>query len=251
MFEIRTNPQIRLNQGLFEAILNCDLTAVKNRIEEGADPNTMRTDIHVLLKAASQESWEICKFLLDKNSSPNCPNDFGWAPIHEFAKHGHLELIEKAKDLGALMNRFDKAGRNPALIAAEFNQLEALKSLSEKSVSINVEAKSGRTPIHWAVEHENAEMIDWLLKLGLNPAQEDKEKKSAISIAEEKGNLEIKSLLEKFVIEKDLKAALNEQQKERGEISEVKSSETREEIIKNTVTGGTNADSGKRRILKA
>lgn len=143
-------------QKLFKAIQNGDAFAVKESLDQGANPIQPNEEHQTpLYEAFVKGSYQIVKILLDHDG-------FG------------VNLVEEANSTHATM--LHMACKRPVW-------LYVVQKLLEKGASVDVRDKSSRLPIHYASETGAVETVIALLAAGSSPDARDAEGKTPLHMA--------------------------------------------------------------------
>jgi|GEM_PF-2622158 len=120
-----------VDQELFDAVRQGNLSRVKRCIDQGANVHAIYTilgikPIHV---AAREGHREIIEFLLNKRASVNDRDKDSWTPLHYAAKRGHLEVIQFLLEKDADINVRDGDGKTPLDLARKDGHMEVVNIL--------------------------------------------------------------------------------------------------------------------------
>ena len=142
-----------------------------------------------LHRAASKNSPEGAKFLLQNGAYINLKSAWGETPLHKAAKHNNIEVMKLLIAEGADVNAQDDQGRTPLFSAAGYNYSEqVVKVLIEAKADVNKPSKGGSTPLHYAVEYCNKKIVEMLIEAGANKDAKTKDGKTPLGIVTEKDN---------------------------------------------------------------
>ncbi|XP_048243945.1 ankyrin-1-like [Haliotis rufescens] len=170
-------------------------------IENGANKFAKDVDQHTPLAYRYYVNGHVhitphVEMLLNKRSDVNCalPDD-NTALIHE-VKENHLDVVKELIRRGAIIDKHDKEGRSPLLIACYFGFADIVKYLVDRGASIDSPDVEGRTPLYIACDYGHADIAKFLISKGANPnlASEHEKKKTPSDIIKRSGNVEIKRL---------------------------------------------------------
>lgn len=84
------------------------------------------------------------------------------------AKIGNIERIQKGLDAGAPINKTDRDGNTPLMIAVNENQYAVIDYLCKKGANLNVRNSKGYTALMNSVIEKKYEMTDYLCQRGAN-----------------------------------------------------------------------------------
>lgn len=151
--------------------------------------------------AASHESPNIAKVLLEMGADVNCVSEKSKTPLHIATCHGRLELVKLFKSYGA---DFESAGHNgipilsaaiyaghddvalwlvkngaplharrqhftPVFVAAWKNRPLVLRALFDEHVNLNIVSDTGTTLLHCLANHGLDEYIEKCISAGIGP----------------------------------------------------------------------------------
>ncbi|KAE8444279.1 hypothetical protein EG329_000686 [Mollisiaceae sp. DMI_Dod_QoI] len=164
------------------------LDVVRFLLDNGANDNANPSSLHgtTVLEASlgdtefiiTKEHEGIFQLLLDKGADINGPSarrrckDWNSALVKLITKHSDYQLIQRALDSGANVNRHGqgKGARTPLQAAAEVGNFELVKQLLRKGAEVNAPASAnyGRTALQAACSGDNPklELVRYLLKEG-------------------------------------------------------------------------------------
>lgn len=115
----------------------------------------------------------------------------GWNELHvavALDRTAELETLLR-KGRRETLDRRDKEGRTPLLLAATKGNIECGKMLLESGAEKNAKSNDGRTALHRAVANGNRRMVEMLIQLDANPRICDDRGRSALDIARDKGHV--------------------------------------------------------------
>lgn len=202
--QLETKESIALNNSLYKAILEQDLSAIQVAIESGANVNatdgTVKKRGFFLCTNASPLELLIDQALKDKISEANalsildilikagvnCNKELKKIiRMHErscdyFDKDKWINyLLDRTKDFSGLLHP-----------AAKVNDSSTILTLIRKKADVN-EISSGYSPLHVAVENNSFEAVEELLKAGASLTQRNRNNLTAFDIAIENNNLRL------------------------------------------------------------
>ncbi|XP_047456624.1 BRCA1-associated RING domain protein 1 isoform X2 [Mugil cephalus] len=124
--------------------------AVKKRNHKG------ETLLHL---AAIKGDAEAVKELLDEGADPNLKDNAGWTPLHEACNLGHLAVVEVLVSRGALLNTPGYENDSPLHDAVRNGHSAIVKLLLKLGASQNVLNLFGKRPADYAVSAEMLEIF--------------------------------------------------------------------------------------------
>uniref|UniRef100_A0A8C8DMP6 BRCA1 associated RING domain 1 n=1 Tax=Oryzias sinensis TaxID=183150 RepID=A0A8C8DMP6_9TELE len=109
------------------------------------------TPLHL---AAIKGDVEAVKELLDQGADPNQKDNAGWTPLHEACNLGHLTVVEVLATRGALLNTPGYENDSPLHDAVRNGHSAIVKVLLQLGASQNVLNLHGKRPADYAVSPE-------------------------------------------------------------------------------------------------
>lgn len=142
---------------LHDAADRCDLEAMKQLIQKGAEVNaTIRSN---------------------ESDSP----DWGNTPLHYAARGGHKAAIELLLEHGADINAKNDRGATPLYRAIASAAI--VDYLVKRGATVDAKDNLGRTPLHWAASEGFAESCEVLLAAGADVNLKDRYSESPLTRA--------------------------------------------------------------------
>ncbi|XP_033843508.1 BRCA1-associated RING domain protein 1 isoform X1 [Periophthalmus magnuspinnatus] len=124
--------------------------AVMKRNHKGETP------LHI---AAIKGDAEAVKELLEQGADPNLKDNAGWTPLHEACNLGHLTVVEILVSRGALLNTPGYKNDSPLHDAVRNGHAAIAKLLLQVGASTNVLNLYGKRPADYAVSREMLEIF--------------------------------------------------------------------------------------------
>ncbi|KAJ0070092.1 hypothetical protein NL108_002414, partial [Boleophthalmus pectinirostris] len=130
--------------------LSCGSPAVMKRNHKGETP------LHI---AAIKGDVEAVKELLEQGADPNLKDNAGWTPLHEACNLGHLTVVEILVLRGALLNTPGYENDSPLHDAVRNGHTAIARLLLQLGASTNVLNLYGKRPADYAVSREMLEIF--------------------------------------------------------------------------------------------
>jgi 26S proteasome non-ATPase regulatory subunit 10 len=104
----------------------------------------------VLHWACSGGRAEIVRWLLERGSNPNIPDDSRWTPLIIACSAGHEPCVQLLIGAGAQIDSCTDQGRSSLLYSCSKNHQSIAKKLLNEGADVNLQDKLGATPLHRA-----------------------------------------------------------------------------------------------------
>ena len=205
------------DETLLEAIHDGDVSAVKDCLRRGADPNALQggdSNDPFIFAAFSEfshvfppsyrgdraESFYgididggVLEVLRAAGANPNVRNGDGDTPLTVAVDWMNLEAVQSLLDSGADPNLADGDGRTPLLVAARWTgsdpssvaeQAAMIRLLLGRGACVDAQSHQGETALISAVANTNGEIVKLLLDFGANRTIADVADRTATQYAE-------------------------------------------------------------------
>ncbi|XP_034059903.1 LOW QUALITY PROTEIN: BRCA1-associated RING domain protein 1 [Gymnodraco acuticeps] len=126
------------------------IPAVMKRNHKGESP------LHL---AAIKGDMEAVKEFLEQGADPNLKDNAGWTPLHEACNLGHLPVVEVLVSGGALLNTPGYKNDSPLHDAVRNRHPAIVKLLLQQGASQNVLNQCGKRPADYAASPEMLEIF--------------------------------------------------------------------------------------------
>ncbi|KAJ8255214.1 hypothetical protein GJAV_G00202370 [Gymnothorax javanicus] len=129
---------------------------LRGRLSQGSPAYLRRnqkgeTPLHL---AAIKGDVEAVKELLDQGADPNLKDHAGWTPLHEACNLGHLGVVEALLQQGALLNTPGYENDSPLHDAVRNGHMNVARLLVERGASREVLNMFGLRPVDYAATEE-------------------------------------------------------------------------------------------------
>ncbi|OQR87402.1 hypothetical protein ACHHYP_08891 [Achlya hypogyna] len=156
-------------------------TGVRDLLAQGVSPNAVNKDghapLHVVCAAsvstnnfrrlsqrmAGQESVDIIKLLLDAGANVNRLQKDGSTPLVLAARHGHDDAVALLLEAGADFSCVDSDGNTALHCAVSYGHEGVVRQLINAGASLQQQNKAGETPLHVAVHCNRQPLLELLL----------------------------------------------------------------------------------------
>lgn len=192
------------NRPLHQASLNGNITEVRKLLSEGVDVNqrdgknktplicavqgghymiaeellNKEADINAaggyfgdsplhMATFSSKQNSKLVSLLISRGANVNSKDRrLEATPLHYAAMNGHVLIVNKLLDAGALIEVHAKDGYTPLHSAAHAGQKDTLKLLLDKGANINSRENSKMTPLHIAIYKQKIDIVNLLIENG-------------------------------------------------------------------------------------
>jgi ankyrin repeat protein len=156
-----------MDQELFEAAQENNLTEVSRLLRAGADVNAKNgahCDDTALHKASMNGYLPVVNELLDHGADTEALARDGETPLHFACWGGHEAVGNELLSRGANIDAMDDSGDTPLHLASTYDQLPVVKSLVSRGANILAANDAEQLPVHFAVEYGSSEVAKYLLQ---------------------------------------------------------------------------------------
>lgn len=154
------------------------------------------------MASMSGKSDDLVSLLLDAGLKMEKDDDAeskGWRDLHVAAASNRIdEIVNLIAGRGAAaLDRRDKEGRTPLMLAAEKGYEGCVRMLAGAGADMDASSKDGRTGLYRAVENGDRRMVEVLIELGADPTIGVGDRgHSALDVARDRGYKEVVDILE-------------------------------------------------------
>lgn len=151
---------------LHEACKNENLSAAKQAVRGGHDPNAVSQNGNTpLMLVAQSDQQNIAEYLLKHGANPNKKIMLGLSPLFAAANTGHTAMTELLIDYGANVNIRTKIGVTPLMAAAKYDHEATVELLLKKGATVTANNDRKESALHYAVKGSSLQAIPPLLKM--------------------------------------------------------------------------------------
>lgn len=119
---------------------------------------------NTLLSAANGGNIGQVDQLLNSGVNPNVHGEeHGWTPLYAASRQGHVEIVQKLIDHGALVNETINSGATSLHGAAAFGQDQVVRVLLEHGAKLDAKTVNGELPLHTAARNGFMHVVSLLL----------------------------------------------------------------------------------------
>lgn len=186
---------------LLVASLNGNTQAVRQLLQNGADPNTppgpQDKGMTALMFAAWRGHGQIVRLLLDAGANPNALSDNSSSPLMYAAAAGNVQIVNALLNNGANANFVSQGGNAAILLPLTSHNVSIVRSLAtatQPSVLNNL-SMNGDPLIIATVKMRNPELVGALLLTTINLEVRDSTGQTALMYAARGGHTQIVSKL--------------------------------------------------------
>jgi uncharacterized protein len=133
---------------LLQAVWKGDISAVKELVEKGVDPNAQtRLGTRPLHVASKKRETEITSMLIASGADVNSKDQNGKTPLMEAASAGQPANAQVLLSAGANINAVDEKGFTALMWATMVGSPEVIEVLLESGAEVNIRSKNGGTAL--------------------------------------------------------------------------------------------------------
>lgn len=149
-----------------------------------------------LIKAIEKGDTIKARILITSGKEINKSNKQGETPLIMACIREKQDIVKLLLEKGANPNRGNKQGETPLYVACEFGNIGIVKLLLGYGANINTSNKQGETPLYIACKNnENLKIIKLLLKNGAEVNRGNKQGETPLYIAGKRGEVDMIKLL--------------------------------------------------------
>ena len=173
---------------LMNAVSKGDMKALEKLIKDDTDLNKQYDNITPINLAAARNDKEMVKFLAEKGADINLEDGYGYTPLIIAIKYRNIGLAKNIIDLKPDLNAICSAtGDTPLTYLVNANKYGGGADLCyymiKNGADINKKNKEGNTPLMIAAESYSYGIVGVLVNMGADYNIKNKEGKTAIDIA--------------------------------------------------------------------
>lgn len=162
----------KLDKKLIENVKNKDIEAIKSSILIGADVNAKDENGKTSLMIACEKSnYELAELFLKEYAKIDLKDNLGRTALHYACVQSNLRIVslilnkeEGTRKYRKRINRKDKEGNTPLILATKYNHYYIVNYLLEKKANKLITNKEGKDAFFMAKNNENANLMVLLRK---------------------------------------------------------------------------------------
>jgi len=154
---------------LADDLKQANASEMRNILARECDPNLANSDGYTLLDLCVWKRDRAgAQFLIDNGAKVNNDSVNG-PPLHTAIRRHDLEMVKFLLANGADVNKKDRQGMPPILLACIESQIEIIKLFLRKGVDVDSTEQHGRTSLIYAARFGNYDLVKILLEHGADP----------------------------------------------------------------------------------
>ncbi len=144
-----------------------DRDAVRNLLDQNADPNAPQADgMTALHWAAHHDDADAVKLLIDAGADASARNRYGVTPLALACTNGNAAIVRALLDAGADPNSALPGGETALMTASRTGRVRAVQTLLERGAEVDARERNSQTAIMWAAAEGHAKVVQSLIKAG-------------------------------------------------------------------------------------
>jgi ankyrin repeat protein len=191
--------QESLDERLFSATKQGELSTVQSLLAKGANPNWRASNGWSVLMCATQTpkgKLAIIDALLAKGAQVNGQSADGMTALIVAAHAGRADAVQLLISKKADVNKMSTNGETALLAAAYMKQHGVVEMLLAKGANVNAQTiDTGMTSLMFAAKSGNASRVKSLLAYHADATPKNKEGKTALRLAQDANAAEVVKLL--------------------------------------------------------
>lgn len=190
--QVTAQTQSVLNDSLFEAANNGNLSKVSEWIAKGADVNAKnKVGSTAIIGASGNGSIEIVSELILNGADVNTKDGTGWTALIISSNSGHTEIVRKLIANGGDVNAKNNYGATSLMRATENGHIEIVKILIKNNADLDAKGKQGETALMISSLLGHTEIVKLLIESGADITIKDNYGSTALQYASNKNLDEI------------------------------------------------------------
>ena len=162
-----------------------DDSGIQPRSPESQGAPTYSLYMGSLLQAVWKEDISAVKELLAKGADPNAKTAIGASPLHGAVRKGEAEITRTLIAHGADVNATDASSFTPLMAAASANQTHNIEVLLAAGARMDAQDDKGFTALMWAVAQGSPQGVEVLLENNAQVNARSKEGKTALWLSKQ------------------------------------------------------------------
>ncbi|EAY17646.1 hypothetical protein TVAG_235280 [Trichomonas vaginalis G3] len=168
---------------LLKAISNNSIEVVKFLLSHGANINDKYNEETAFHKAIFCNNKDMVELLLLYGKNINEKVEDGKTHLFEAVEKNRREIVELLISHGANINEKDDYGRTPFHFSVKYFEKDTVELLISHGASINEKDATGKTALHYAVINNNKATVELLISHGASINEKDATGKTALHYA--------------------------------------------------------------------
>ena len=184
---ISGSPLCQQMKTLFDTVKqNSNVQNFRSMLEKQQLPPPPKPDVYEsnIFTACRIGDLSSLRYLIEiENKDVDGQNNFGWAPIHIAASHGHIDIVRYLVSQGTNIEIKRKDDWTPLHVACKNGHYKVVEFLISKGAEINSIQNEGCTPLYIAAQKGYSDIVHLLLLRGADKTVKSKNGLTAFDVA--------------------------------------------------------------------